>query len=119
MEGRRCAHINQLAFETRIFTPVLCPASPPPRPCFTCPCIPQFLYYPAEVSALDFQLPGAAKTLSACARLASALEVPQLLEVLDARMEAAGEWGSSCAGGWLRGRAGGWLQPTRRLWVHG
>lgn len=33
---------------------------------------------------------GAAKTLSACARLANALEVPQLLEELDACMEETG-----------------------------
>lgn len=33
---------------------------------------------------------GAAKSLSACARLANALEVPQLLDELDARMEETG-----------------------------
>lgn len=47
----------------------------------------RFLYHPSEVTVIDFHLPGAAKTLSACARLANALEVPQLLEELDARME--------------------------------
>ncbi|KAL4443227.1 hypothetical protein ABPG75_010964 [Micractinium tetrahymenae] len=50
----------------------------------------RFLYHPSEVTAIDFHLPGAAKSLSACARLANALEVPQLLEVLDARMEETG-----------------------------
>lgn len=47
----------------------------------------RFLYHPTEVTAIDFHLPGAAKSLSACARLANALEVPQLLDELDARME--------------------------------
>lgn len=47
----------------------------------------RFLYHPAEVSTVDFGLPGAAKSLSACARLAFRLEVGPLLEALDAHME--------------------------------
>lgn len=49
----------------------------------------RFTYWPAELEALDLQLPGAAKTLSACARLAHQLAMPALLDRLDARMEEA------------------------------
>ena len=41
---------------------------------------------------MDYLLPGAARTLSACARLAHRLRREVLLERLDLRMEAAGGW---------------------------
>ncbi len=46
---------------------------------------------------MDYLLPGAARTLSACARLAHRLRMEVLLERLDLRMEAAGGW----VGCWL------------------
>ncbi|KAI3426848.1 hypothetical protein D9Q98_006794 [Chlorella vulgaris] len=49
----------------------------------------RFAYWPSELAALDIQIPGAAKTLSACARLAHQLDMPTLLDRLDARMEEA------------------------------
>lgn len=55
------------------------PASPPPKR--------------AQVAAIDVQLPGAAKSLSAAARLAHQMGGPELLEALDLKMEEAGAWG--------------------------
>lgn len=50
-----------------------------------------------QVETIDFLMPGAAKSLSAAARLAHQLDMPALLEALDARMEAAGAWGPGVA----------------------
>lgn len=49
----------------------------------------RFTYHPDEVGRVDYLLPGAARTLSACARLAHRLRMEVLLERLDLRMEAA------------------------------
>ena len=57
---------------------------------------------PPQVGRLDYGLPGAARTLSACARLAHQLRMEVLLERLDLRMEGAGGRGR----GWAGGRAG-------------
>jgi hypothetical protein len=49
----------------------------------------RFTYHPDEVGRVDYLLPGAARTLSACARLAHRLRMEVLLERLDLRMESA------------------------------
>jgi hypothetical protein len=50
----------------------------------------RFAYWPDQLAALRLDLPGAAKTISAAARLANQLDMPVLLGRLEARMDEAG-----------------------------